>query len=150
MVLGCLMIALVGTLQIFTSEIQFKRELRWWWTAKYLHRNHISILIIITCQNKAFNIGWKEASEPLTTCWDRLLWRNDHQHIIMSSYNTHYANSAPFFDIPEMQTFLRSIQPKTLTTTAMESRNQFAEHFSYAIPFFETHDLVITWEVAIS
>jgi hypothetical protein len=32
----------------------------------------------------------------------RLLWRNDHQQIIMSSNNTHHANSAPFFDIPEI------------------------------------------------
>ncbi|KAL3603471.1 hypothetical protein D5086_004330 [Populus alba] len=32
----------------------------------------------------------------------RLLWRNDHRKIIMSSNNIHHANSAPFFDIPEI------------------------------------------------
>ena len=79
---------------------RFKRKLGLWWTTKYLHRNHISILIIIACQNKAFNIGWEEASEPLTACWDGVLGWNDHQHIIVSPNNTHHAYSAPFFDIP--------------------------------------------------
>ena len=124
---GCLMIAMVGTLQIFSCEIQFKRKLASRWTANYLHKNGISTLIIITCQNKAFNTGWKEAWEPLTTCWDVSCGGT-----IISKLSCRRTTPITLTVLPSliyprsMQAFLRSMQLRKLTTTAKESKNQFA------------------------
>ena len=111
----------------FPVKSKFKRKLTSRWTAKYLHKNGISTLIIITCQNKAFNTGWKEAWEPLTTCWDGSCGGT-----IISKLSCRRTTPITLTVLPSliylrsMQAFLRSMQLRKLTTTAKESKNQFA------------------------
>lgn len=65
-----------------------------------LNSDDVGILVILACQDETFDVGWQKAADPLTACGDRLCGRNNHEHVIVSTDNSHHTYGATFFDVP--------------------------------------------------
>jgi hypothetical protein len=71
---------------------------------KLLHRYDIILWSVFASQNNTLEASWKNTFGPLAPSCNRFGGRDDHKHVVIPLNNSHYTNSASFFDVPTHKT----------------------------------------------
>ena len=82
--------------------------------AHSLNRYHVIFGSILAPQNNALEASGEDTLGPLAPRCEWIGRRDDHEHILISLYNSHHANGASFFDVPTKPPIFAAQQDRSI------------------------------------